>query len=153
MPWDTLGSTSSIFLNIVGGFLAGISLLSIQQGWKFIDKRLNRRVSVRVFREFLQDWETSTEINAADPAFQFVAHEMKIRRMKGNIAVLRAHLSGEQASDIAGLISGHEEVIEARKRLVLDHLEPPVLEHRALLSEDYREFFDQAKAIKWLRPC
>ena len=100
MPWDTLGSNSSIFLNIVGGFLAGVALLSIQQGWKFIDKRLNRRVAVRVFREFLQDWETSTEINAADPAFQFVAHEMKIRRMKGNITVLRPHLSGGQASDI-----------------------------------------------------
>ena len=153
MPWDTLGSTSSIFLNIVGGFLAGISLLSIQQGWKFIDKRLNRRVAVRVFREFLQDWETSTEKNAADPAFQFVAHEMKIRRMKGNITVLRPHLSGGQASDITELIIGHEEVIEARKRLVLDHLEAPVLEHRALSSQDYRAFFDQAKAIKWLRPC
>ena len=151
MPWDTLGSTSSIFLNIVGGFLAGIALLSIQQGWKFIDHRLNRRVAVRVFREFLQDWETSTEKNAADPAFQFVAHEMKIRRMKGNITVLRPHLSGGQASDITELIIGHEEIIETRKRLVLDHLEPPVLEHRALLSEDYREFFDQAKAIKWLR--
>ena len=153
MPWETLGSTSSIFLNIIGGFLAGIALLSIQQGWKFIDKRLNRRVAVRVFREFLQDWETSTEINAADPAFQFVAHEMKIRRMKGNITVLRPHLSGGQASDITELIIGHEEVIEARKRLVLDHLEPPVLEHRALSSQDYRAFFDQAKAIKWLRPC
>ena len=151
MPWDTLGSNSSIFLNIVGGFLAGVALLSIQQGWKFIDKRLNRRVAVRVFREFLQDWETSTEKNAADPAFQFVAHEMKIRRMKGNITVLRPHLSGGQASDITELIIGHEEVIEARKRLVLDHLEAPVLEHRALSSQDYRAFFDQAKAIKWLR--
>ena len=151
MPWETLGSTSSIFLNIIGGFLAGIALLSIQQGWKFIDKRLNRRVAVRVFREFLQDWETSTEKNAADPAFQFVAHEMKIRRMKGNITVLRPHLSGGQASDITELIIGHEEVIEARKRLVLDHLEAPVLEHRALSSQDYRAFFDQAKAIKWLR--
>ena len=151
MPWETLGSTSSIFLNIIGGFLAGIALLSIQQGWKFIEKRLNRRVAVRVFREFLQDWETSTEKNAADPAFQFVAHEMKIRRMKGNITVLRPHLSGGQASDITELIIGHEEVIEARKRLVLDHLEAPVLEHRALSSQDYRAFFDQAKAIKWLR--
>ena len=151
MPWETLGSTSSIFLNIIGGFLAGIALLSIQQGWKFIDKRLDRRVAVRVFREFLQDWETSTEKNAADPAFQFVAHEMKIRRMKGNITVLRPHLSGGQASDITELIIGHEEVIEARKRLVLDHLEAPVLEHRALSSQDYRAFFDQAKAIKWLR--
>ena len=151
MPWDTSGSTSSIVLNIVGGFLAGIALLSIQQGWKFIDKRLNRRVAVRVFREFLQDWETSTEKNAADPAFQFVAHEMKIRRMKGNITVLRPHLSGEQASDITELIIGHEEIIEARKRLVLDHLEPPVREHRTLSAEDYREFFDRAKAIKWLK--
>ena len=68
------------------------------------------------------------EKNAADPAFQFVAHEMKIRRMKGNITVLRPHLSGEQASDITELIIGHEEIIEARKRLVLDHLEPPVPE-------------------------
>ena len=151
MPWDTLGPTSSIVLNIVGGFLAGIALLSIQQGWKFIDKRLNRKVAVRNFREFFQDWETSTEKNAANPAFQFVAHEMKIRRMKGNITVVRAHLSGEQASDITELISGHEEVIEARKRLVLDHLEPPVPEHRALSPEDYRGFFDQAKAIKWLK--
>ena len=151
MPWDTLGSTSSIVLNIVGGFLAGIALLSIQQVWQFIDKMLNRRVAVRNFREFFQDWETSTEKNAADPAFQFVAHEMKIRRMKGNITVVRAHLSGEQASDITELVSGHEEVIEARKRLVLDHLEPPVPEHRALLPEDYRGFFDQAKAIKWLK--
>ena len=153
MPWDTLGSTSSIFLNIVGGFLAGIALLSIQQGWKFIDKRLNRKVAVRNFRAFFQDWETSTEKNAADPAFQFVAHEMKIRRMKGNITVLRPHLSGGQASDLTELIIGHEEIIEARRRLVLGHLEPPVLEHRALSSQDYRAFFDQAKAIKWLRPC
>ena len=151
MPWDTSGSTSSIVLNIVGGFLAGIALLSIQQGWKFIDKRLNRKVAVRNFREFFQDWETSTEKNAGDPAFRFFAHEMKIRRMKGNITVLRPHLSGEQASDITELISGHEEVIEARKRLVLDYLEPPVPEHRALSPEDYREFFDQAKAIKWLK--
>ena len=151
MPWDTLGSTSSIVLNIVGGFLAGIALLSIQQGWKFIDKRLNRKVAVRNFREFFQDWETSTEKNAADPAFQFVAHEMKIRRMKGNITVLRPNLSGGQASDITELISGHEEVIEARKRLVLDHLEPPVPERRTLSPKDYREFFDQAKAIKWLK--
>ena len=151
MPWDTLGSTSSIVLNIVGGFLAGIALLSIQQVWKFIDKRLNRRVAVRNFREFFQDWETLTEKNAADPAFQFVAHEMKIRRMKGNITVVRAHLSGEQTSDITELVSGHEEVIEARKRLVLNYLEPPVPEHRALSPEDYRGFFDQAKAIKWLK--
>ena len=85
------------------------------------------------------------------PAFQFVAHEMKIHRMKENIIVMRAHLSGEQVSDITELIRGHEEVIEARKRLVLDHLEPRVPEHRALLPEDYREFFDQAKAIKWLK--
>ena len=90
--------------------LAGIALLSIQQGWKFIDKRLNRKVAVRNFRAFFQDWETSTENNAADPAFQFVAHEMKIRRMKGNITVLRPHLSGEQASDITELISGHEAI-------------------------------------------
>ena len=52
---------------------------------------------------------------------------------------------------LSELISGHEEVIEARKRLVLDHLEPPVPEHRALSPEDYREFFNQAKAIKWLK--
>ena len=151
MPWISFESTSSIVLNIVGGFLAGIALILIQTGWKFIDKRLNRRVAVRNFREFFRDWETSTEENAVDPAFQFVAHEMKIRRMKENIVVSRPHLSGEQASDVTELISGHEEVIEARKRLVLDHREPPVPEHRSLSPEDYRRFFDQAKAIKWLK--
>ena len=137
--------------NVMASVASSKFCVKSRQGWKFIDKRLNRRVAVRVFREFLQDWETSTEKNAADPAFQFVAHEMKIRRMKGNITVLRPHLSGGQASDITELIIGHEEVIEARKRLVLDHLEAPVLEHRALSSQDYRAFFDQAKAIKWLR--
>ena len=141
MPWISFESTSSIVLNIVGGFLAGIALILVQTGWKFIDRRLNRRVAVRDLREFFQGWETSTEENAAHPAFQFVAHEMKIRRIKGIIALSRPHLSGEQASDISELISGHEEVIEARKRLVLDHLEPPVPEHRALSPEDYREFF------------
>ena len=151
MPWISFDSTSSIALNIVGGFLAGIALILIQTGWKFIDRRLNRMVAVRDLREFFQGWETSTEENAADLAFQFVAHEMKIRRLKGNIALFRPHLSGEQASDISELISGHKEVIEARKRLVLDHLEPPVPEHRALSPEDYREFFNQAKAIKWLK--
>ena len=151
MPWISFDSTSSIALNIVGGFLAGIALILIQTGWKFIDRRLNRRVAVRDLREFFQGWETSTKENAAHPAFQFVAHEMKIRRIKGNIALFRPHLSGEQASDISELMSGHEEVIEARKRLVLDHLEPPVPEHRALSPEDYREFFNQAKAIKWLK--
>ncbi len=151
MPWISFESTSSIVLNIVGGFLAGIALILVQTGWKFIDRRLNRRVAVRDLREFFQGWETSTEENAAHPAFQFVAHEMKIRRIKGIIALSRPHLSGEQASDISELISGHEEVIEARKRLVLDHLEPPVPEHRALSPEDYREFFDQAKAIQWLK--
>ena len=151
MPWISFDSTSSIALNIVGGFLAGIALILVQTGWKFIDRRLNRRVAVRDLREFFQGWETSTEENAAHPAFQFVAHEMKIRRIKGIIALSRPHLSGEQASDISELISGHEEVIEARKRLVLDHLEPPVPEHRALSPEDYREFFDQAKAIQWLK--
>ena len=118
-------------------------------------------MAVRDLREFFQGWETSTEENAAHPAFQFVAHEMKIRRIKGNIALFRPHLSGEQASDISELISGHEEVIEARKRPgdgapaeknVLDHQEPPVPEHRALSPEDYREFFNQAKAINWLKP-
>ena len=152
MPWISFDSTSSIALNIVGGFLAGIALILVQTGWKFIDRRLNRRVAVRDLREFFQGWETSTEENAAHPAFQFVAHEMKIRRIKGNIALFRPHLSGEQASDISELISGHEEVIEARKRLVLDHQEPPVPEHRALSPEDYREFFNQAKAINWLKP-
>ena len=151
MPWISFESTSSIVLNIVGGFLAGVALILIQTVWKFIDRRLNRRVAVRCLREFFQGWETSTEENAADSAFQFVAHEMKIRRIKGNITVLRPHLSGEQASDISELIIGHEEVIEARKRLVLDHLEPPFPEHRALSPEDYRGFFDQAKAIKWLK--
>ena len=151
MPWISFDSTSSIALNIVGGFLAGMALILIQTGWKFTDRRLNRRVAVRDLREFFQGWETSTEENAAHPAFQFVAHEMKIRRIKGIIALSRPHLSGEQASDISELISGHEEVIEARKRLVLDHLEPPVPEHRALSPEDYREFFDQAKAIQWLK--
>ena len=152
MPWISFDSTSSIALNIVGGFLAGMALILIQTGWKFIVRMRNRRVAVRILRGFFQGWETSTEENAAHPAFQFVAHEMKIRRIKGNIALFRPHLSGEQASDISELISGHEEVIEARKRLVLDHQEPPVPEHRALSPEDYREFFDQAKAINWLKP-
>ena len=151
MPWISFESTSSIVLNIVGGFLAGIALILVQTGWKFVDRRLNRRVAVRKLRKFFQGWETSTEENAAHPAFQFVAHEMKIRRIKGNIILFRAHLSGKQASDISELISGHEEVIEARKRLVLDHMKPPVAEHRALSPEDYRRFFDQAKAIKWLK--
>ena len=151
MPWISFESTSSIVLNVVGGFLAGIALLLIQTGWKFIRKRRKRRVGVRDLREFFQGWEKETEKDAADLAFQFGAHEMRIRRMKENIILVRPLLSGKQASDISELISGHEEVIEARKRLVLDHLEPPIPEHRALSLDDYREFFAQAKAIKWLK--
>ena len=60
--------------------------------------------------------------------------------MKENITQFRPLLSGKQASDISELISGHEEVIEARKRLVLDRQEPPVPEHRTLLPDDYRVF-------------
>ena len=38
------------------GIIAGIALLLIQTGWKFIDKRLNRRMAVRDLREFFQGW-------------------------------------------------------------------------------------------------
>ena len=145
MPWNSFESTLPIVLNIVGGFLAGIALILIQTGWKFIDRRLNRRVAVSDLREFFQGWETSTEENAVAPAFQFVAHEMRIRRMKENITQFRPLLYGKQASDISELISGHEEVIEARKRLVLDRQEPPVPEHRTLLPDDYREFLPKRR--------
>ena len=56
MPWISFESTSFIVLNIVGGFLAEIALLLIHTGWKFIDKRLNRRMAVRDLREFFQGW-------------------------------------------------------------------------------------------------
>ena len=151
MPWISFDSTSSIVLNIVGGLLAGIALILIQTGWKFIEKRRKRGVAIIKLREFFQGWETSTEENAADPAFQFFGHERRILRMKENISVLRPHLSGKQASDISELIFGHEDLIEARQKLVLDRQEPPVPEHRALSPDDYRDFFDQAKAIKWLK--
>ena len=108
-------------------------------------------MAVRNLREFFQGWETSTEGNALDPAFQFFGHERRIIRMKENISVLRPHLSGKQASDITELINGHEDLIEARQKLVLDQMEPPVPEHSALSPDDYRKFFDQAKAIKWLK--
>ena len=41
--------------------------------------------------------------------------------------------------------------MKCQHNLVLDHQEPSVPEHRTLSAEDYREFFDQAKAIKWLK--
>ena len=91
------------------------------------------------------------EKDAADLAFQFVAHERRIQRMKGNITLYRPHLSGKQASDISELISGHEDVIEARQKLVLDQMDPPVPRHLTLLPDDYREFFAQAKAIKCMK--
>ena len=50
MPWNSFESTLPIVLNIVGGFLAGIALILIQTGWKFIDRRLNRRVAVSDLR-------------------------------------------------------------------------------------------------------
>ena len=112
-------ATSSILLNIARGFLAGIALLSFQFGWRFIDKRLNRRVAVRKLRSFLEVWEKETRKNAVNKEFQFVAHELRIRRMNENIEIFRPYLSGGQATDIAGLIRDHEELIEARPRLVL----------------------------------
>ncbi len=151
MPWNFPDATSSILLNIAGGFLAGIALLSLQFEWRFIDKRLNRRVAVRDLRSFLEVWEKETRKNAVNEEFQFVAHELRIRRMNENIEIFRPYLPGGQATDIAGLIRDHEELIEARRRLVLEQMEPRPPEHLLLLPTDYEEFFAKSKEIKWLR--
>ena len=151
MPWNWPDATSTILLNIVGGFLAGIALLLVQFGWKFIDKRLNRRVAVRNLRKFLQVWEEETRKNAMNKEFQFVAHELRIRRINENIEIFRPYLSGGQSTDIAGLIRDHEEVIEARRRLVLERMDPRPPEHLLLLRADYEELFERARAIKWLK--
>ena len=151
MPWISPDSTSAILLNIVGGFLAGMALILLQFGWRFIDKRLNRRMAVRKIRKFLQVWEEETRKNAVNKEFQFVAHELRIRRMNENIEIFRPYLSGGQATDIAGLIRDHEELIEARRRLVLEQMDPRPPEHSLLMPADYQEFFEQAKAIKWIK--
>ena len=151
MPWDSPDVTSSILLNIVGGFLAGIALLLLQFGWKFVDKRLNRKAAVRSLRRFLQVWEKESQENAVNEEFQFVAHELRIRRMNENIEILRPHLSGGQATDIAGLVRDLEELIEARRRLVLEQMEPRPPEHLLLLPAEYDEFFAKAKDINWLK--
>ena len=151
MPWNSPDAISSVLLNIVGGFLAGIALLSLQFGWRFIDKRLNRRAAVKSLRRFLEVWEKETRENAVNEEFQFVAHELRIRRMNENIHILRPHLSGSQATDIAGLIRDHEELIEARRRLVLEQMDPRPPQHLLLLPAEYEEFFAKAKEIKWLK--
>ena len=151
MPWDSLDANSAIVLNILGGFLAGIAVLSLQQGWNFIDRRLNRRVAVRILKEFFQGWESANEQDAADETFQFAAHERRIHRMNENITVLRPHLSGSQVSELLELIRGHEDMIEIRRRYLSERMRPELPQHLTLLPEDYRKFFAQAKSIKWLK--
>ena len=60
--------------------------------------------------------------------------------MNENIEILRPHLSGGQATDIAGLVRDHEELIEARRRLVLEQMEPRPREHLLLLQPNTTNF-------------
>ena len=151
MPWISFESTSSIVLNIVGGFLAGIALLLVQSGWKVFNHWRDRRAAVTNTRKFFRDWESANEANAHEKAFRFYYHETMIRRMKENLTIYRYYLSARQWSELAELIQHHEDFIDGRRKLVLAEMDPPVPDHFALLPEHYQEFFDQAKAIKWLR--
>ena len=151
MPCNSMDATASIVLNIVGGLLAGIALLLCQSGWHLISKWRDRRATIALIRQFFRDWEGKTEANTEEEAFRFYYHEIMIRRMNVNLAIYRSYLSAKQWSELAELIQHHEDFIYGRRKLVMAEMAPPVPDHLALLPEHYQGFFEQAKAIKWLK--
>ena len=151
MLWDCMDTTAPVILNIVGGFLAGIALLLCQSVWYLISKWRDRRATIARVRKFFRDWEARTKANTEEDAFRFYYHETMIRRMDVNLTIYLSYLSARQWSELAELIQHHKDFIDGRRKLVLAKMTPPSPDHLALLPEHYEEFFEQAKAIKWIK--
>ena len=154
MPWNPLGSWESLVVSIGTGILAGLALLTLQWSWNNLAKQRRRRDTIEALGKFFQDWESEVTATAHNEDWQFVRHEQIMSRMKDNLVLMHPTLSECQWSDINELIRKHEELIDERRRLVWPALSPvnvPVSPGLILLPGEYSEFFDQAKAIKWLK--
>ena len=151
MSWNPPDLWATIVLGIGGGFLAGLAVLALQWGLNILGKRRRRSATVEDLRRFFQDWEAESNATAVNESWQFVRHEQMIRRMNENLILMHPTLSGCQWSDIAELIRRHEELIDARRKLMMTQMPGPVPEHFALLPDEYRDFFEQANKVKWLK--
>ena len=132
----------------------GLLLLTLQWGWNTLGKRRRRKAAIEDLREFFHDWDVAVAGAAHDEDLQFDTHEQMLRRMNRHLTSMRPDLSDRQWSDITKLIWSHEELIEERRLFLpwATNTNDPVPPRFILLPWEYREFFERAIKIKWLKP-
>ncbi len=154
MSWNPPDLWASIILSFGVAIFAGLLLLTLQWSWNNLAKQRRRGDTIEALRKFFQDWESEVKATAYNEDWQFVRHEQIMSRMKDNLVLMHPNLSGRQWSDINELIYKHDELIDERRRLVWPAVSPvnvPIRPGLILLPNEYSEFFDQAKAIRWLK--
>lgn len=154
MSWNPPDLGPSIILSFGIAILAGLLLLTLQWGWNTLGKRRRRRAAVEALSKFFQEWESEICATAHDEDWQFIRHEQMIRRINDHLALIRPDLSDRQWTDITQLIRNHEELIDNRRWILpmATLTNDPVPPRFVLLPGEYREFFEQAIKIKWLKP-
>lgn len=154
MSWNPPGLWATVIISIGGGFLAGLVLLALQWCWNTLGKRRRRKAAIKALRKFFHAWDVAVARAAHDEDWQFVTHEQMLRRMNDHLTLIRPNLSERQWADITELIRSQEELIDNRRLFLpmATDTNDPVPPRFILLPWEYREFFEQAIKIKWLKP-
>lgn len=154
-----LGNLPDVWVSIlrdpyVVSIVAGMALLALPVACKRLGVWKRRRAAIEALRNFFRDWEAESIKTASDEDWQFVRHEQMIRRMNEHLTLIRPNLSNRQWADITELIRSHEELIEERRLFLpmATNTNDPVPPRFILLPWEYREFFERAIKIKWLKP-
>ena len=155
MTWDPPGLWATIILSILGGIVAGILVLV---GEILIRRELDRRQRKRAERaigQFFRWWQMLTrdpsETDSSESTsgtsweqvrflrVQFQIHEYCLMRVTNLIAAWSKYLTAKQVDELSTMIGEHQIQVIAR-----------LPEGQTPEQHQYDNFFQQARAIKWL---
>lgn len=135
----------------VVSIVSGMALLMLPVVCKQLAVQKRRTKAARDLWIIMRDWEMEIIQTADDEDLRFARHEQRIRRMNDHLTSIRRNLSDHQWADITELIRSHEESIE-EWQLVFRREFPDFPRRFFLMDDNYRNFFEQAIKIKWLKP-
>ena len=156
MSWNPPDLWATVVISIGGGFLASLVLLILQWGWNTFGERRRRKAAIKALWNFFHAWDVAVARAAYDEDWQFVTHEQKLRRINDLLTLMRPNLYASQSSEITEFIRRQGELIDSKRQalsLAFPELSADTVPPRLILLPcEYRNFFEQARKIKWLKP-
>ena len=150
MTWDSTDFVHTALLSIIGGIIAGVVVILLEWGFRYLYEWNQRRNAVNAVEDFFRRWEN--DINSTDETLtsdgrftlprstqQFAKHRYYLSTVRILLDRWSKFLSAEQSEDIAMLLGKHE---ESEIGIVPEGNYPS--------QSSYDTFFRTAREIEWL---